>query len=174
MIITGTKDPQTVTGAGASLSQLPHGVKLRDMPTQVDERGTLFEMYDPRWGWHDAPLVYAYAVTIRPGIVKGWAMHKLHEDRYFLMFGDMEVVLYDDRPDSPTYRLLSKVVLSELRRQLLSIPTGIWHADHNIGTKDVVLCNFPTLPYDHENPDKYRLPLDTDLIPYKFDNPRGW
>jgi dTDP-4-dehydrorhamnose 3,5-epimerase len=30
------------------------------------------------------------------------------------------------------------------------------------------------MAYDHANPDKYRLPLDTDLIPYKFENSRGW
>jgi dTDP-4-dehydrorhamnose 3,5-epimerase len=111
---------------------------------------------------------------VRPGIIKGWAMHKLHDDRYFLMFGELEVVLYDDRPESPTRRLVSRVVLTEYRRQLLCIPAGIWHADHNIGSRDVVLANFPTIPYEHENPDKYRLPLDTDVIPYRFDNPKGW
>jgi dTDP-4-dehydrorhamnose 3,5-epimerase len=101
-------------------------------------------------------------------------MHKKHEDRYFILFGEMEAVLYDERPDSPTYGLVSKIVLSEYRRRLMNIPAGIWHADRNIGNKDAVIINFPTIPYDHTNPDKYRLPLDTDKIPYKFENPTGW
>ena len=101
-------------------------------------------------------------------------MHKQHEDRYFLQLGDIELVLYDARPDSPTCGLVSKVYLSEHRRMLMSIPAGVWHADRNIGSKDAVVVNFPTIPYDHTNPDKYRLPLDTDQIPYKFDHPRGW
>jgi dTDP-4-dehydrorhamnose 3,5-epimerase len=36
------------------------------------------------------------------------------------------------------------------------------------------VVNFPTRPYDHASPDKYRLPLDTDEIPYEFEDPRGW
>ena len=31
-----------------------------------------------------------------------------------------------------------------------------------------------TKPYDHANPDKYRLPLDTDQIPYRFEDVSGW
>ena len=81
--------------------------------------------------------------------------------------------MYDDRTDSPTRGLVSKVILSEYQRRLMNIPAGIWHADRNIGSKDAVVINFPTKPYDHENPDKYRLPLDTDKIPYKFGDPRG-
>ena len=64
-------------------------------------------------------------------------------------------------------------MLSEHRRRLLNIPAGIWHADRCIGSKDAVAINFPTQPYDHENPDKYRLPLDTDAIPYRFADPQG-
>jgi len=56
----------------------------------------------------------------------------------------------------------------------MNIPAGVWHADHNIGSAEAVVINFPTIQYDHTNPDKYRLPLNTDRIPYKFDNSKGW
>jgi len=168
------QDGQTVTPDGESTAKLPHGVTFHDVVTQVDERGMVCEMFDPRWGWHQAPLVFSYFFTIRPGMIKGWGIHKKHEDRYFIMFGEMETVLYDERPNSPTRGLVSKVYLSEYRRRIMNIPAGIWHADRNIGSKDLIVVNFPTIPYDHVSPDKYRLPLDTDLIPYKFENPRGW
>jgi dTDP-4-dehydrorhamnose 3,5-epimerase len=168
------KDLATVTPDGHSLQPLPHGVVFRDAVTHTDDRGTLCELFDPRWQWHGGPLAYAYFVTLRPGKVKGWAMHRLHDDRYFIMFGELEVVLYDARPDSPTRGLLAKVVLSEHRRRLMTIPAGVWHADHNIGSKDSVIVNLPTAPYDHANPDKYRLPIDTDQIPYSFAEKRGW
>jgi dTDP-4-dehydrorhamnose 3,5-epimerase len=167
------QDKQTVTPEGESVQKLPVGVTFHDISTHVDERGSVFELFDLRWGWHNDPLVFVYTFTIRPGIIKGWGIHKKHEDRYFIQFGEMEVVLYDERPDSPTRGLVSKIVLSEYRRRLMNIPAGIWHADRNIGIKDVVVVNFPTIPYDHADPDKYRLPLDTDQIPYKFENPRG-
>jgi dTDP-4-dehydrorhamnose 3,5-epimerase len=168
------QDKQTVTPDGESLQPVPFGVTFRDAITQVDERGEVCEHYDMRWGWHNAPLVFVYSFTIRPGMIKGWGLHKKHEDRYFIMYGDIEVVLYDAREDSPTKGLVSKIFLSERRRRLMNIPAGVWHGERNIGLKDCLVINFPTIPYDHTSPDKYRLPLDTDQIPYKFDNPRGW
>ena len=168
------KDKQTVMADGTPLAHLPDGMSIRDAVLHTDDRGSLCEMYDPRWGFSDEPLVFAYFCTIRPGVVKGWAMHERHEDRYFLMSGVIELVLYDAREDSPTHGLVSKVYLSDQRRQLVNIPSGVWHADHNVGTTDAVIVNFPTIQYDHDAPDKFRLPLDTDEIPYTFENARGW
>lgn len=168
------KDPSTVNAAGEVLTPLPHGVTFRRATTHVDGRGSVCEMFDPRWGWHPDPLVFVYMFTLKPGMVKGWGLHKLHEDRYFTLFGEMEIVLYDVRPDSPTCGMVSSIVLSEYDRRLVNIPAGIWHANRNIGTKDAIVVNFPTRPYEHEDPDKYRLPLDTDQIPYKFQGAHGW
>ena len=57
---------------------------------------------------------------------------------------------------------------------LVNVPKFVWHADVNIGQRDCVVVNFPTTPYDHVNPDKYRLPLDTPLIPYSLAGYRGF
>ena len=174
MSIKPKRDKQTVTAQGEDLTKLPHGVSFKEVRTHVDDRGSLCEMFDPRWKWHKDPFFYTYIFTIRPGIIKGWGMHKAHEDRYFLLSGEMEVILYDDRKNSPTKGLVSKIYLTEKNRRLMNIPIGVWHADRNIGTTDVVVANFPTIFYDHKSPDKFRLPLNTKKIPYKFDDPRGW
>jgi dTDP-4-dehydrorhamnose 3,5-epimerase len=168
------KDTQTVTPDGKSTSPMIYGVTFKEITTHIDERGSVCEMFDSRWNWHKGPLVFSYVFTVRPGVVKGWGMHKKHEDRYFILFGEMEVLLYDDRDDSPTKGVLSKIYLSEHNRRLMNIPIGVWHADHNIGLKDAVIVNFPTICYDHASPDKYRLPLNNDKIPYKFENVKGW
>ena len=140
----------------------------------MDPRGSVIELYDLRWKWHDEPLVFAYSFTIRPGIVKGWNLHREHEDRYTLLQGEMELVLFDPRPDSSTCGEVCRLVLSEHNRCLVNIPRNVWHADHNIGSKDVVVVNFPTIPYDHRNPDKFRLPIGTELIPHSFGDAKGW
>jgi dTDP-4-dehydrorhamnose 3,5-epimerase len=168
------RDVETVTPDGERIAPLPDGVTFRDVPTHVDDRGTVVEMYDERWDWHPDPLVFAYTFTIRPGMAKGWGMHKEHEDRYFILFGELEAVLYDGREDSPTHGLVATVYLSHHRRRLMNIPAGVWHADRNVGESDAVVVNFPTMPYDHSNPDKYRLPLDTDQIPYTWPEHKGW
>jgi dTDP-4-dehydrorhamnose 3,5-epimerase len=168
------KDRQTVTPDGKPMRALTDGVVLRDLTVHVDDRGSVCELFDPRWQWHPEPLLFSYCFTIRPGYVKGWNLHERHEDRYALLQGQLELVLYDPRPESKTYGEVCKIVLSEHDRKLVNIPRNVWHADHNIGSKDVLVVNFPTLPYDHAKPDKLRLPIDSDLIPYKFDDAKGY
>ncbi len=107
------QDRQTVNAAGESLARLPEGVSLRDVPIQIDERGSIRELFDLRWNWSPDPIVFVYMFTIRPGFIKGWGLHKHHQDRYYVLAGEVEVVLYDERPDSPTLGLVSKIVLSE-------------------------------------------------------------
>ena len=162
------QDPQFVTADGVPLRRLTHGVSIRDLPTHVDDRGSLMELFDPRWEWHPEPLVFAYCFTLRPGTVKGWNLHKEHEDRYVVLQGEMELVLYDPRPDTPTTGDVCRIHLTPYRRCIVNIPRNVWHADHNIGASDVLAVNFPTMAYDHARPDKYRLPIDTDLIPHRF------
>ena len=167
-------DRQMVTTEGRPVGQLTDGVSVRQILTQVDDRGTVFELYDPRWNFHPKPMVFAYCFTLRPGRVKGWALHKNHEDRYVLVQGQLKLVLFDPRPSSSTYGEICEIWLTEFDRKLVSIPKFVWHADHNVGSTDVLAVNFPTIPYDHAKPDKYRLPIDTNLIPYRFPIDAGW
>jgi dTDP-4-dehydrorhamnose 3,5-epimerase len=163
-----TREPTTVTADGERLRTLPDGVVLRDLVTHVDDRGSLCELVDPRWAEIDEPLTYSYMWTIRPGVIKGWAVHEHKADRYTLLFGEVEIVLWDDREGSPTHGVVTQLFLSETRRQLLCIPAGVWHAIRGLGTRDGVLANFPTELYEHARPDKYGLPIDNDVIPFRF------
>jgi dTDP-4-dehydrorhamnose 3,5-epimerase len=162
------QDRATVTATGASLQRLPHGVVVRKLVTHIDSRGTVTELYDPRWGLFEEPLVFTYMFTIRAGYAKGWNLHRRHKDRYCIVQGEMALVLYDPRPDSPTCGDVCRLVLSAHDRCLVSVPENVWHADHNIGSTDALVVNHPTIPYDHADPDKWRLPLDSPLIPYSF------
>lgn len=168
MLNAAVCDKPTVTPSGVPLRRLTHGVTIRKLPTHIDERGTVTELFDPRWGFHPDPLVFAYTFTIRPNVVKGWNLHRRHEDRYALLQGEMELVLFDPREGSPTFGEICRIVLSEKDRCIVNVPIDVWHADYNIGNRDVVVINFPTIQYDHSAPDKWRLPIDTTLIPYKF------
>ena len=41
-------------------------------------------------------------------------------------------------------------------------------SDSSIGISPSNAVNMPTVAYDHGDPDKHRLPLDTDKIPFSF------
>jgi dTDP-4-dehydrorhamnose 3,5-epimerase len=168
------QDVQTVRADGEPVAPLIDGVLIRYQVTQVDQRGTLCEILDPRWGVTESPIVYVYQFTIRPGKAKGWHVHRRHDDRIFISHGEIKVVLYDDRADSPTHGMINEIYRSELRRSLMVIPRGVFHAHLNIGTRDALLVSMPTRGYDHAEPDVFRLPLDTDAIPYSFSESLGW
>lgn len=164
----GSKQEPTVTSTGERLARVPEGVTFRDLTTHVDGRGWLVELFNPLWEWHPAPLAHAYAFTVRPGVIKGWGRHERTEDRYAVLFGEAMLVLHDARDGSSTHGLTAEIPLSEFHRRLVSIPAGVWHAVACVGERDFVGINFKTEPFDHTDPDKYTLPLDTDQIPYDF------
>jgi dTDP-4-dehydrorhamnose 3,5-epimerase len=168
------KAGQTVRSDGSRVATLIDGVRIHQQVTQQDERGTLTEIYSPFWGFDQIPLVFLYTVTVRPSKTKGWAVHFDQIDRYFFYQGSIKLVLYDDRPESPTHRLINELYFSEMNRSLVLVPPHIYHAVQNVGTTDALLINLPSEPYHHDDPDKYTLPLNNDLIPYSFEQTAGY
>jgi len=101
-------------------------------------------------------------------------VHKKQDDRIFISKGTLRWAFFDDRKDSSTHKLLNIFTFSERNRVLFVIPQGVYHAVQNIGTDDAVFINMPTRPYNHKDPDKHRLPLKNDLIPFSFDDGPGF
>jgi dTDP-4-dehydrorhamnose 3,5-epimerase len=162
----GEWDKRTITAAGEPVHRVIDGVLTRSCVTHVDHRGRLFEVMNSAdtefWA---QPVVHSYVFTIRTHTVKGWGVHEVKSDRYCLIDGECMTILYDARPDSPTYGLVQEVPLSpEGTRQVL-IPPGVWHMNVNIAPQETVLVNFPTEPYSYENPDRITLPWHTPHIP---------
>lgn len=169
MAMAPKKAKQTVTRDGEQIAPMIDGIRVRQQVTQQDHRGTLTEIYSPQWGFDNIPLVFLYTVTARPGMIKGWAVHYQQVDRYFFYSGSLKLVLYDARESSPTRGMINELYFSEANRSLVSVPPGVYHAVENVGTADALMINFPSEPYRHEDPDKYTLPLENDVIPYRFD-----
>ena len=149
------------------------GVQAVRLEPHVDHRGSLFEIVNFDHPFWQEPVVYAYAIMIRPGRIKGWGMHKLQTDRYLIVNGSVRVALFDGRTESATHGLVDVRQLTGEAPSLLAIPPGVWHADQNWGEEDALLVNFPTRPYDHAAPDKYRLDPHSGEIPFDWSLPDG-
>ncbi|GJE61522.1 polysaccharide biosynthesis C-terminal domain-containing protein [Methylobacterium trifolii] len=172
MLAEGTKDTSTVTASGERIERLIDGVILRYAVLQTDERGEITEIFDPAWGVMNAPLVYVYAASVRPGRHKGWVYHKQQSDRMFVLSGFLKIVLYDLREDSPTKGMINEINLSERKRGLIHIPPHVAHLVQNVGDCEAYFVNMPDRPYDHADPDKFR--IAKDRIPYSVAGGRGW
>jgi dTDP-4-dehydrorhamnose 3,5-epimerase len=173
-MITGKRDRQTVRPDGTPTATPIAGVIVRPAITQLDERGEVCEIYNPAWSLTNAPIVYVYQALLRPGKIKGWVYHENQDDRLFVSMGTLKIVLFDRREGSPTEGLINEIHLSERNRGLLIIPRLVAHAVQNIGNTDALFVNLPTQPFNHQQPDKYRIALSSGEIPYSFDRGPGW
>ena len=161
-------DVQTVTSAGEPVQEPIDGVRVRRARTHIDHRGDLCEVYDERWAFTPDPVPFVYFVTLRPGSVRGWVIHLEQDDRLFFASGAIKVALYDGREESPTVGRVNVFYFGDRDRALLRIPPGVYHAVKNVGHADAVFVNLPSRPYEHDAPDKYRVALDSDAIPYRM------
>lgn len=145
------------------------GVKIADLVTFPDERGSFTEII--RMDWNDFigndSIVQANLSFSYPNIVRAWHRHLRGQvDYFFVVKGAAKICAYDDDPKSPTKGHLVEVILSESRRQILRVPGKYWHGYKVIGNEPVFLIYFVTKLYDYSNPDELRRPWnDPTVVP---------
>lgn len=117
----------------------------------------------------DQQTPHVYMVTAAAQSVRAWVYHKRQSDRLAFTKGRIRIVLYDLRPQSPTYGALNVIEAGADNMLQLTIPPFVVHAVQNPTDEDTVFVNMPTRAYDPAWPDKSRLPKDHPGIPYRFE-----
>ena len=143
------------------------GVVVKALKFIPDERGRVMEILrsdDENF----KKFGQAYITTTYPGVVKAWHMHKKQTDVICCIVGRLHMVLYDDRNRSKTRGEVLEVDMSEDSPCYVLVPPGIYHGWKCVAEKESVVVNVPSEPYDHDNPDEFRLPPGTKDIPYKW------
>ena len=143
------------------------GVEVKQLVKHVDERGFLMELLRS-----DEPIFrkvgQAFVALNYPGVVRAWHWHRKQDDHFVVVRGMAKVALYDAREGSPTRGQVDEFLLGEDNDVLLKIPVGVMHGYKTEGSEPSLLINFPTEPYNQQEPDEYRLPSDTPEIPYNW------
>lgn len=143
------------------------GVKVKELKMIPDERGWLMEILRCDDDLFEK-FGQVYFTTAYPGVVKAWHLHKKQTDNLTCIHGMMKVALYDSRKDSSTYREINEFFIGEKNPMLISVPPLVYHGFKAIGTKTAYFLSVPTESYNYRKPDEYRLPADTDEIPYDW------
>jgi dTDP-4-dehydrorhamnose 3,5-epimerase len=146
---------------------LIEGVIVKELRFIPDERGRLMEILrrdDPFW----EKFGQVYITTAFPGMIKAWHSHRYQADHFAVLAGMAKVVLYDSREESPTFGSINEFFPGEYNPRLIHIPPLVWHGFKALGTRETLLLNCPTEPYNHENPDEFRLPPNSEKIPYDW------
>ena len=168
MLKGATKDKQTVLPDGSVIRDLIDGVKLKPVNNIVTRNGLTTEFFRDEWSLWDGSPRQMIHVTFRAHAISAWHCHQFQTDNIFVTDGSLRLVLYDARPESPTRGKLSVLNLGRASPMLVVLPPNIWHGIQNLENATSGMINFFDRPYVYEDPDEWRLPLDTDQIPYRF------
>jgi len=148
------------------------GVKIKKLKVIPDERGRLMEILRSDEGLF-LKFGQVYMTTTYPGVVKAWHMHKKQTDNVACVKGMIKLVLYDQRENSSTPGELKEFYAGGYNPLLVQIPPGVYHGWMCVSEEEAVVVNIPTEPYNHENPDEYRLDPHRNEIPYTWKRKDG-
>lgn len=143
------------------------GVEVKKLIKHVDDRGFFMEILRDddnlleRFGQASMSLTY-------PGVIKAFHYHKLQDDLWFFPKGNAQVVLYDMREDSPTYKQINVFYMGEHNPILVKIPKGVAHGYRVLGDEPAIIVYFTTESYKTEQPDEYRIAWDDPEIGFNW------
>ena len=143
------------------------GVHLKKLTVHTDDRGFLMEVLKSDDPCYQAIKQTTYTEAF-PGVIKAFHWHRRQWDMWFFTRGMAQVVLYDLRPESPTYRDTNTLILGERAPALLSIPAGVAHGYRVLGNRPVGLFYHTSDVYDPANPDEERIPHDDPTIGFDW------
>jgi len=142
------------------------GVLLKELKRFEDQRGTVMHMLRS-----DAPFFErfgeVYFSTVNPGVVKGWKKHLRMTQHLAVPVGNVRIVIYDDRPDSPTTGQTQKFEIGEQQYRLLRIPPLVWYSFGAADRETALVANCTDIPH---NPDEVVVTeLSDQSIPYTWE-----
>ena len=142
-------------------------VKIKELITHCDDRGYFREILRDndnllkKFGQTSITETY-------PGIIKAFHWHKKQDDLWYVASGMAQIVLYDLRKDSKTYRQTQVVYAGEKNPVLVLIPAGVAHGYMVLGNKPVLLFYHTTESYNKDEPDEERIPFDDPTINFDW------
>ena len=161
-----------MTAAGALRLDPIDGVKYRPARPVSHQHGHLTEVFRADFGLTEAAVVQVNLTTTFPGRIRAWGIHRLTVDRLFAAIGSLCIVCYDGRRGSPTFGCVNELMLGERNQGLIVIPPGVYHGWKNIGADEATIVSMPSELYNHDGPDRWELPWDSDaarkIIPYQW------
>lgn len=123
-------------------------VIARDLRKFIDERGWLAELFrQDDLGEEFSPQM-AYLSSTQPRVTRGPHEHVDQADLFcFIGPSDFKLRLWDNRPDSQTYRHVMTLFVGENNPKSILIPKGVAHAYRNVGNTSGIVINCPNRLY---------------------------
>ena len=123
-----------------------HGVRITPLRCIPDDRGCIYHMLRSD-DEHFEQFGEIYFSMIHPGVVKAWHLHSEMTLNYAVIVGTIKLVLFDDRPVSPTRGELQEIYVGEQAYDLVTVPPGIWNGFRAVGGRKAIVANCATHPH---------------------------
>ena len=123
------------------------GVVIQPLKVFTDQRGKVMHMLRC-----DSALFEQfgeiYFSLVNAGVIKGWKKHQKITQHFAVPTGNIKLVLYDEREDSPTFRKIQEIFLGADNYQLVRIPPQVWYAFGALHNESALVANCTDMPYD--------------------------
>lgn len=123
------------------------GVQIIPLKTVLDDRGMVKHMMkctDP----HFNKFGEIYFSVVFPGAIKAWHVHQKMELNYAVIFGNIKLVLYDARKESPTSGEIQEICMGEDNYVLAKVPPHVVNGFKSIGNEKAIVANCATIAHD--------------------------
>ncbi|MDO8460995.1 MAG: WxcM-like domain-containing protein [bacterium] len=118
-----------------SIARLEDAKKVPTLDPSKAENGFLFELFK------DGDKTAVYISATKPGMFKGYHLHRVRAARYVCIKGKMKITLYQNGKKE-------EYILDAQNPQRLFIPNNVATGLLNIGEEEAWLINYPDPPYD--------------------------
>lgn len=137
------------------------GVIITPLRTFLDERGYVRHMLkrtDPTF----KEFGEIYFSVVFPNVIKGWHIHRVMELNYAVISGNIKLVLYDLRQDSPTCGELQEIYMGDENYVLVKVPPHVINGFTAIGNEKAIVANCSTIPHDPDEIERID-PFDEEI-----------
>jgi dTDP-4-dehydrorhamnose 3,5-epimerase len=165
----GLKDDQTVQPDGSRSRPFHiHDVKTIPLNNVITRSGSVTELFRTDWTEIGIAPQHVILATMNPGGVTDWHRHSKQTDHLIAISGNIKLCLWDSRQDSPTYNAVDVIRMGLTRPLIAIVPPGVWHGLRNESGLTAQYVNINDVPYNHSDPDNFRLSADTTTIPIEL------
>ncbi len=151
-----------------------HGVMLKNLKSHSDDRGYFREVIrhnDPFFeGEHFGQWSHSRMIK---NVVKAWHYHHVQIDWWYLALGQVETVLFDNRPESPTFK--QKLVFrmggsdtaatDDSHNVCVKIPPGVLHG-LKVLSNEAHLFYITSVTYSPQ--EEGRFPYNSEIVPHDW------
>jgi dTDP-4-dehydrorhamnose 3,5-epimerase len=142
------------------------GVLVTDLKQIYDERGSILHMIrSDSDGFQN--FGECYFSEIFPHQIKAWKKHKLQTQNITVPYGRVQVIIFDDREYSQTYKNLFKIEIGRPDSYIrLTIPPKVCYGFKSIINQVSLIVNCTNLPYSKE--ESLQIDILDNHIPYSW------